>query len=218
MDHEPLKRVARAACEGADSAHDWQHVLRVAGNAAAICAAEPVDAGVVVPAALLHELFNYPKNHPDSSRSGEVCAERALVTLAELGWADDTAQRIAYCIRVHGFSRGILPDTLEAKVLQDADRLDAIGAIGIARCFATGATMRQPFYQPDDPFCARRPPDDQRFSVDHFYRKLLRIEGSLHTATARTMATERTRFMEAFLAQLSNEIGAHQPLEASAPS
>jgi uncharacterized protein len=204
--YDQLKKLARAACEGADAAHDWQHVLRVAGNAAALCAAEGADAGVVVPAALLHELFNHPKNHPDSARSGEICAERALVALADLGWPEAEAQRIAYCIRVHGFSRGIVPDTLEARVLQDADRLDAIGAIGIARCFATGGTMGASFYDPDDPFCARREPDDKRFSVDHFYRKLLRIEGTLHTATARRLAGERTRFMQVFLDQLGREI------------
>jgi len=206
-EYEDLKTIARDACAGADSAHDWQHVLRVAGNAVALCAAEGADAGVAVPAALLHELVNLPKNHPDSARSGELCAERALAVLAGLGWPDERAQRIAYCIRVHGFSRGILPDTLEARVLQDADRLDAIGAIGIARCFATGAVMRSPFYDPADPFCARREPDDKRFSVDHFYKKLLRIEGTLHTATARRLAAERTRFMQAFLSQLGGEIG-----------
>jgi uncharacterized protein len=206
VDHEDLKKIAREACEGADAAHDWQHVLRVAANAAALCAAEGADAEVAVPAALLHELINLPKNHPDSASSGELCAERALAVLAQLRWPSEQARHIAYCIRVHGFSRGILPDTLEAKVLQDADRLDAIGAIGIARCFATGAVMRQPFYDPEDPFCAHRPPDDKRFSVDHFYRKLLTIEATLHTATARRLAGERSRFMEAFLRQLGAEI------------
>jgi uncharacterized protein len=205
-DHEALKRIARPACAGADSAHDWQHVLRVAANAAALCAAEGADPEIAVPAALLHELINLPKNHPESSRSGELCAERALAVLAELGWPAEQAERVAYCIRVHGFSRGIVPDSFEAKVLQDADRLDAIGAIGIARCFATGAVMRQPFYDPEDPFCSRRPPDDKRFSVDHFYRKLLTIEGTLHTATARRLAAERSRFMESFLRQLGAEI------------
>src|SRR4051794_1047122 len=177
MDHEALQDVARVACAGADPAHDWQHVLRVARAARIIGDAEAVDVDVVVPAALLHELFNHPKNHPQSSLSGEICAERALEVLRDLGWPSERSERIAYCIRVHGFSRGIVPETLEAKVLQDADRLDAIGAIGIARCFATGAVMRQPFYDPGDPMCARHEPDDQRFSVDHFFRKLLRIPG-----------------------------------------
>src|SRR5947207_2268051 len=96
-DLEPLKKIARDACAGADSAHDWQHVLRVAAGAAALCAAEGADADIAVPAALLHELVNLPKNHPESSRSGELCAERALTVLGELGWPAEQAERIAYC-------------------------------------------------------------------------------------------------------------------------
>jgi uncharacterized protein len=206
-DHSSLQAIAREATADADPAHDFQHVLRVAANARAVAASEGADEQVVVPAALLHELFNYPKNHPDSARSGEVCAERALVVLQAQGWAADAAERVAYCIRVHAFSRGIVPETLEAKVLQDADRLDAIGAIGIARCFATGAVMRVPFYDPADPLCARREPDDKRWSVDHFFRKLLKIPATLHTPTARHLAEERVRFMEAFLDQMMSELG-----------
>ena len=86
-----------------------------------------------------------------------------------------------------------MPETIEGKVLQDADRLDAIGAIGIARCFATCAEMRVPFYNPDDPFCGVREPDDKRWGLDHFYRKLLRIPDGLHTATARAIAKDRNR-------------------------
>ena len=113
---------------------------------------------------------------------------------------------IRECIRVHAFSRGLVPETIEGKVLQDADRLDAIGAIGIARCFATCAEMGVPFYQPDDPFCRAREPDDKRWGLDHFYRKLLRIPDGLHTATARAIAGDRIRIMEAFLAQLGREL------------
>jgi uncharacterized protein len=204
--HSALREIARAASEGAEPAHDFQHVLRVTATARAIAAAEGADPAVVIPAALLHELFNYPKDHPDSALSGEVCADRAMVALGECGFPLDLAERIAYCIRVHGFSRGIVPDTLEGKVLQDADRLDAIGAIGVARCFATSATLRQAFYDPADPLCAHRPLDDKRFAVDHFLRKLQHIPATLHTATARRLAVERGRFVDAFLAQLQREI------------
>jgi uncharacterized protein len=107
---------------------------------------------------------------------------------------------------VHPFSLGVVPTTIEAKVLQDADRLDAIGAIGIARCFATTSVMKRPFYNPEDPFCAKREPDDKSWGLDHFYRKLLRIQDQLHTETARTMARERTAFMQAFLDQLAREL------------
>jgi len=203
-----LRAAALARLAGAEPAHDALHVERVIASARRIAVAENAEVEVCVTAALLHELFNYPKNHPESSRSGDVCAEHALVLLGEHGYEAAFRERVAYCIRVHSFSRGIVPETLEAKVLQDADRLDAIGAIGIARCFATSADMKRPFYAPDDPFCRRRAPDDKQWGIDHFYRKLLRIGDGLHTATARAIAGERIAFMRAYLDQLERELAA----------
>ena len=87
-----------------------------------------------------------------------------------------------------------------------ADRLDAIGAIGVARCMATCADMKRPFYAPEDPFCRSREPDDKQWGIDHFYKKLFRIPERLHTATARALPEERTQAMRAFLAQLEREI------------
>jgi uncharacterized protein len=204
---ERLSAIARERSAGADPAHDFQHVRRVVANVRQIAASEPVDATIAVAAALLHELFNYPKDHPESARSGDVCAEHALEVLRAEGWDAARAEAIAYCIRVHGFSRGILPQTLEARVLQDADRLDAIGAVGVARCFATAPVMKSAFYHPDDPFArSGRALDDRKFAVDHFYKKLLVIEERLHTDAARAIARERTRFMRAFLEQLEREL------------
>jgi uncharacterized protein len=204
---EALDAVARARCSAAEPAHDYLHVARVAKMAKKLCDAEGADAGVAVAAALLHELFNYPKGHPESRRSGDVCAEHAESVLRDAGCDAERISRVCYAIRVHPFSLGILPETLEAKILQDADRLDAIGAIGIARCFATCADMKRPFYDASDPLCRRRDPDDKRWGVDHFFTKLLRIGGSLHTRTAREIAARRTRFMTAYLDELDHDIG-----------
>jgi uncharacterized protein len=209
MDRERLDRLQAAAMArlaGAGPAHDELHVARVMDSARKIAHAEGADLDVCVTAALLHELFNHPKGHPESSRSGDVCAEHATVLLREHGYDEPFIERVAYCIRVHAFSRGIMPETLEAKVLQDADRLDAIGAIGIARLFATSAEMKRPFYALDDPFCRAREPDDKQWGIDHFYRKLLRIGDGLHTATARAIAGERIAFMRAYLDQLEREL------------
>jgi len=200
-----LRGVAEARATN-EPAHDFLHVLRVTASARRIAEAEGARLDVVVPAALLHELFNYPKGHPDSPRSGEVCAEKAREVLQAEGCAAEIVERVATCIREHPFSRGIRPATIEGKVLQDADRLDAIGAIGIARCMATCAEMKRPFYSQDDPFCVTRPPDDKAWGIDHFYAKLLRIPDVLHTEAARAMAVERVGAMKAFLAQLGREI------------
>ncbi len=205
-----LEEIAREAARTAEPAHDFGHVRRVAANARAIAEAEGADFGIVLPAALLHELFSYPKDHPDSPRSGEVCAERAADVLRAEAFSEALIEPVCYCIRVHPFSLGIVPETLEAKVLQDADRLDALGAIGIARCFAVGGALGRPFYDPEDPFARARPLDDKRWTLDHFGRKLLRLPETLHTETARAMARERAAFIRAFLAQLGREIGPQQ--------
>jgi uncharacterized protein len=205
---ERLRAAALARLDGVEPAHDALHVERVMASATTIARAEGADLAVCATAALLHELFNYPKSHPESARSGEVCAEHATAMLREHGYDEPFVARVAYCIAVHSFSRGLIPETIEAKVLQDADRLDAIGAIGIARCFATSADMKRPFYAPDDPFCRARAPDDKQWGIDHFYRKLLRIGDGLHTATARVIAAERIAFMRAFLDQLARELPA----------
>jgi uncharacterized protein len=202
-----LEDAARIACEGAEPAHDFSHVLRVCANVHRIAAQEPVSMEVVETAALLHELFNYPKDHPDSHRSGEACADKARELLGNNSeFPRALVDLVCDCIRDHAFSRGVIPVSLEGRVLQDADRLDAIGAIGVARCFATCSSMRRPFYEPVDPFCRKREPDDRLWGVDHFYRKLLRIPQGLHTGAAREMAVERTGFMQEFLEQLEREI------------
>jgi uncharacterized protein len=201
-----LDAIARARGTGLDPAHDYLHVARVARTARVLAMAEKANLEIAVAAALLHELFNYPKGHPDSPRSGEVCAEHAAEVLRAEGCEAELVSAVAHAIRVHPFSRGLRPGTLEAAVLQDADRLDAIGAIGIARCFATGSVMGVPFYAEDDPFATARPPEDKRYSVDHFPAKLLKIAATLNTATARELAVQRVDAMERFLAQLRSEL------------
>lgn len=209
MDDNVLARlgeVARARAAGNGPAHDFSHVTRVTETARRIASAEGADLAIVVPAALLHELFNYPKNHPQSHLSGEVCAEHAARLLSSEHYPDQLIVAICDCIVNHAFSRGIVPSTIEGRVLQDADRLDAIGAIGVARCFATVGEMRLPLYQPEDPFCRSRQPDDKAWGLDHFNRKLLRIPDGLHTPTAQVIAADRLRLMKEFLSQLEREI------------
>ena len=203
-----LRVVAEARCASSGPSHDFSHVLRVVANARTIGEAEGADVFVVTTAALLHELFNYPKSHPESHRSGDVCAEHAHTLLVAEGCPASCIEPICTAIREHAFSKGVVPDALSGKVLQDADRLDAIGAIGIARCLASCAEMGRPIYSPIDPFCVSRVPDDKAWGIDHFYTKLLRIPEGLHTTTARAMATVRVQAMQAFLAHLQAEIGA----------
>lgn len=208
----PSARLARLAETVAqrlpthDPAHDWQHVCRVAANAARIAPTVGADGDIVLAAALCHELVSLPKDHPEAARSGALCAEAARRLLTDLDWSESESAAVAACIAVHGFAAGLAAPTPEARVLQDADRLDAIGAIGIARLFATCAALQRPFYDPADPFATEREPDDRRWGLDHVYRKLLRLPGQMHTAIARQMAESRLAFLQAYLAQLRQEI------------
>jgi uncharacterized protein len=202
-----LVALARSRCEGHGPAHDFSHVARVARLADGIARGEGVDPRVAALAALLHELVNYPKNDPRSKESGAACAEAARAALVEAGEAAPTVDAIAAAIRDHGFSKGVVPTDPVARVLQDADRLDAIGAVGVARLFATSGEMRRPLWHPDDPFAeTARALDDKEWGVDHFTKKLFRVAEGLHTASARRLAEPRVRAMRSYVAALKAEL------------
>jgi uncharacterized protein len=207
MDYEPYLKVAMERAQD-DPAHDKLHVQRVFANAKRILQNESADDEIVLTAVLLHELFNYPKNHPLRHESGNVCADHAAVILQEYDFPAHKADAVLHCIRNHSFSSGRKPETLEQAIVQDADRLDAIGAIGVARCFSTCATMQRPFYHEQEPVPIQSEADDQEYGLDHFYKKLFLLAERMHTRTARHLAEERTRFMQLYVNQLVSEIQA----------
>lgn len=193
--------------EGRDSAHDLQHILRVYKNAELIGKREGADMEVLLAAVLLHDIVVYPKGSAKSSKSADDSADMAEKILKGYGVSKEKIDRISYCIRTHSYSRRLVPATLEGKILQDADRLDALGAIGVARTFSVGGSEDRMFYNPEDPFWKTgREPDDWQWTLDHFQAKLLRLKDSMHTKAAQEMAEERTRFMEQFIEQLKKEL------------
>jgi len=193
--------------DGRDSAHDFQHIKRVYKNAEVIGRREGADMKILLPAALLHDLVVYPKGSAKTSKSADDSADMAEKLLKSFRYPQDKIDKICYCIRTHSYSKRLVPATLEAKILQDADRLDALGAIGIARTFSVGGSERRSFYNPDDPFWkSSRELDDREWTLDHFRTKLLKLKDSMHTKTAREMAQERARFMELFIKQLQKEL------------
>lgn len=116
-------------------------------------------------------------------------------------------EKVADAIRAHSYSKRLVPQTLEGKILQDADRLDAIGAIGLARTFSVGGSENRSLYNPTDAFCeTERQLDDTQWTLDHIKKKLMILKNSMHTKTAKKIAEERTEFMELFLNQLRKEI------------
>src|SRR5690606_13837471 len=117
-------------------------------------------------------LVNVPKNDPRRSQASRFSAVAAVEFLREAAYPAQWLEEIAHAIEAHSFSAGVEPRTLEAQVVQDADRLDGLGAIGIARCFTVGGLLRRPIYDPLDPWAKQRAWDDLRFTVDHFFVKL----------------------------------------------
>ena len=202
-----LSAVAEERSRKTEPAHDFSHVQRVVKNAISIARAEGANEAVCATAALLHELFNLPKNHADSARAGDICASHAEQLLQQERAPEAMIGPIVAAIRDHAFSKGVVPTALESQVMQDADRLDALGAIGLARMWATCADMKRPFYAPEDTFCEAREPNDKEWGLDHVFKKLLVIPSKLHLATSRGMAEDRVKHIHAVLDQLKSELG-----------
>jgi len=189
-----------------DSAHDFDHIMRVYKNAKLICNKEDVNVKLVLSAVLLHDIISYPKSDKRSKLSSIHSSEKSKKILKKFGFTKKEIQIVSDAIRDHSFSRNKVPKTIEGKILQDADRLDALGAIGIARMFAVGGSEKRSFYNVEDPFCKNRIPDDQIWTLDHFYRKLLKLESLMNTKSGKIEAKKRTRIMKKFLIQLKKEI------------
>jgi uncharacterized protein len=195
-----------------DAAHDAEHTRRVVRNARRLAAAEGANLAVVLPAAWLHDCVTVPKDSPQRPLASRLAAEAAATFLRSIGYPPELLPAVAHAIAAHSFTAGIPPETAEARVVQDADRLDALGAVGIARCLMLGATMGRQLYDPVEPFPVERPPDDGVSSVDHFFTKLLRLAETMTTAAGRAEAERRSEVMRAYLRELAREVGAPAPV------
>lgn len=207
-----FEQVVRERDDG-DPAHDLGHFRRVWGMAKRIAAAEggPVDMPVLLAACYLHDLVNTPKDSPDRATASRRSAAEARAVLAQSGFPADRLDAVAHAIEAHSWSAGIPARTREARILQDADRLDALGAIGLARMFAIAGRMGRPVCDPDDPFARARPLDDVRWSLDHVRTKLERLPDRMNTATGKRMAAERLAFVHAFVERLRAELAEGDP-------
>ncbi|MFL6502050.1 MAG: HD domain-containing protein [Nitrososphaera sp.] len=204
---DSIMRKVMDMLEGQDPAHDFQHVMRVYKNAKLIGTQEGAIMRILLPAVLLHDIVVYPKGSNNSRMSSDDSADLAEKILQRLRYSQHEINGISYCIRAHSFSKRLIPASLEGRILQDADRLDALGAIGIARTFSVGGSEKRTFYNAGDPFCrSGRKPDDKQWILDHFHTKLLQLKDLMHTRTAKRIAQQRTRFMMLFIRQLQKEI------------
>lgn len=198
----------RQKLEGEGSGHDWWHVYRVYKNALNLVASEKADEFIVSLGALLHDIADFKFHDGDT----EVGPRAAREWLESLSVDEDIIKQVEYIVRNVSFKGAKIKSsmqTIEGKIVQDADRLDAIGAIGIARTFAYGGYKNREIYNPDikpelhETF--EKYKNNESHSINHFYEKLLLLKDLMNTETGRKIAEERHKFMELYLQQFYDE-------------
>lgn len=191
---------------GNDGSHDLDHILRVWKNIQKIQLQEGGDLRRLAAAVLLHDCVSVEKNSPLRSQASRLAARRAEEILASLSWSSEDIQAVAHAIEAHSFSANIEPLTLEAKILQDADRLDAIGVLGAARCFYTSGRMKSKLYNSVDPLGNNRELNDSLFAIDHFQLKLFRLGEKFQTEEGSRLAKIRQERLRILFEQFLDEI------------
>ena len=186
--------------------HDLNHLHRVWQAARHLLVSHPeADALVVLAACYLHDLVNLPKNHPDRPRASSLAAGLACTQLATAGFPAEKLPGVAHAIEAHSFSAGIAPTTIEAQIVQDADRLDALGAVGLARLFYTAGRLGSALAHPADPLGESRIRDDQAYALDHIEVKLATLPGTMRTAAGRRLGEERLAWLRDFAVRFAGE-------------
>jgi len=193
---ERIRSEVRRRVAGNPPSHDWLHVERVYSLCMRLCEGEGGDREVLGAAALLHDVARSTAGERLGGDHAERSAEAAEEVLRALGFPAHKIGSVLYAIRSHRFSAGVKPESAEAVILQDADRLESIGAIGVARAFSYGGAMGLPMYEAPGGYS----------TITHFHQKLLRVKDSLNTESARRIAEQRHEFTRLFLERFLREV------------
>jgi len=189
-----------------DPSHDFNHIIRVTNLATKIAKSVNADLEIIIPSALFHDIVVYKKNSPKSKKESSESAIFASNILNSFKkYPKSKIDKVKKCIEECSFSKGTNPSSLESKVLQDADRLEATGAISIMRTFASVGHMNTSLYAKEDPLC-KNSLVKFRSGIDLFYNRLLIVEKTMHTKFARKLASQRTEFLKTFLNQFKKEL------------
>jgi len=202
---QSTEKFIRDLLEGEGSGHDWWHIDRVRNNALNIAKSYQVDMFIIEMAALLHDIADHKLYNGDE----EIGPRKASEWMNNLQIPKGDQELILQIMQEVSFSKGKTPSTLEGKIVQDADRLDAIGAIGIARTFAFGGFKKREIYNPEIPPVKYQSLEDYKKNtnptLNHFYEKLLLLKDMMNTEKAKKIAEKRHVFMETYLEQFYNE-------------
>lgn len=205
---ESIAQEVKARMRGAESGHDWFHIERVWKNAKLIGAHEQADMQIVELGALLHDIADWKFHDGDESAGPRVARELLKKHHADEMVIEHVCEIVA-TISFKGAGVATPMKTKEGEVVQDADRLDALGAIGIARTFAYGGHKNRPMYDPDQQPMLHQDKDAYKNNsgptINHFYEKLLLLKDRMNTQTGKQLAQERHAFMEDFLNQFFRE-------------
>lgn len=215
---EPAIRIVREHMKF-DSGHDEQHLVRVVRDALDFSQGPHlmsnfwvdvrVDYDVLLPACILHDLVNYPKDHPHRSKASYESGKLAIEKLEEILPFKSNMHHVTIwdTIESHSWSAGVEPKSLEAKCLQDADRIEALGKIGIARLFSVGGSMGRALWHPTDPLAKHRELDELAYTLDHASVKLGKLYLTMKTERGCNTAIDRTKVMMEFIKDLMIELG-----------
>lgn len=191
-----------------DKAHDIAHLRRVWMSATRIMQHSVADPMVVLTACYFHDVVNLPKNHPERHLASTYAAEETRRILQQdfPDFPEALLDSVAHAVQAHSFSARITPQTLEAKIVQDADRLESLGAIGLARVFYTAGALGRPLFDSEDPLGKARELDDVKWTLDHFQKKLLRLPETMQTEAGRLLAEHNADFLVQYMAKLCAEL------------
>jgi uncharacterized protein len=205
MNMDEVREEAKSFFGDVNPAHDWKHVRRVENLAEKLAKREEADKEVVKASVLLHDIGRKKEDENEIENHAEWGAEKAEEILEGLGYEKDFIEEVQHCVRSHRYSKDPEPETLEAKVLSDADNLDALGATGIARTFTYGGEHGRVIADPELPAEEDEEPGGSN-SFNHLQKKILNLKSRIYTDAGLEVAGERHSFVEGFVERFKAEM------------
>jgi uncharacterized protein len=198
--------------EDVDGSHDFGHIFRVSHLALKFAYEEKANPLVVFTAGMLHDIVCLPKNAPDANKSSLYASERAKEMLDDLSFPEMLIPNVCHAVHAHSFSAKVETKTIEAMCVQDADRMEALGAFGLMRVFYCAGLYGSKILDENDPEALNRELNDQKFALDHFVKKLFTLHGTMKTEAGKKTALSLTRFLQEYREALIDDynIGNHE--------